>query len=213
MGSYFLLAEIFLGLKLPPDPPFVFDRCGACTRCITACPTSCILPNRTLEALRCISYLTIENKGPIPKELRSKVGNWVFGCDVCQQVCPWNRFADGTTPPVFKPRPEVIAPNLIQELHLTAPEFNRKFKDNPIVRAKRRGYLRNIAIALGNSRDQAAIPALSQALGEAEPLTRGHAAWALGQMESEAARQALHMALGIEVDAWVITEIQAALGH
>lgn len=150
-GSYFLLAEIFLGLALPPDPPFAADHCGTCTRCISACPTQCILPNRTLDAGRCISYLTIENKGAIPLEVRPRLGDWVFGCDICQQVCPWNqRFATARGDPAFSPPAEGPHPKLEEALSLTAQAFNRKFKKSPIRRAKRRGYLRNVVVAMSN---------------------------------------------------------------
>jgi epoxyqueuosine reductase len=183
-GSYFLLAEILLGLDLEPDAPFVTDHCGTCTRCIDACPTHCILPDRTIDARRCISYLTIELKTAIPEELRPLMGNWIFGCDICQQACPWNRFADAEGEVTLEPRGNIQFPDLIQELSLTPEVFNKKFKDSPMKRTKRRGYLRNVAVALGNSRDPRALPALQQALEEPEPLVREHAAWAIAQIES-----------------------------
>src|SRR5262245_1818633 len=149
-GSYLLLSEIFLDLELETDSPFATDHCGTCTRCITACPTQCILPDRTIDARRCISYLTIELKDEIPTELRSLIGDWVFGCDVCQTVCPWNRFAvDGDS--AFGAENPVHA--LTDELALTPQEFNGRFKRTPVKRAKRRGYLRNVAVALGNMGD------------------------------------------------------------
>lgn len=180
-GSYFLLAEILLDLELEPDPPFVSDHCGTCTRCLEACPTGCILPDRTIDARRCISYLTIELKDDIPEELRPLLGEWVFGCDVCQMVCPWNRFAADTIDEAFAPRPDVPRPNLIRELELTPEAFNRKFKKGPVKRAKRRGYLRNVAVAAGNSGNERAISALEKAGEDDEPLVREHAAWALEQ--------------------------------
>ena len=179
-GSYFFLAELLLGVALQPDAPFTQDRCGACTRCIEACPTGCIRPDRTLDARRCISYLTIELKGEIPEELRPRLGNWVFGCDICQQVCPWNRFAPEAGDLAYAPRPGIPAPELGAELSLTEEQFREKFKGSPVWRAKRRGYLRNVAVALGNQGDAGAIPALERALEEdAESLVRGHAAWAV----------------------------------
>ena len=184
-GSYFLLAEILLGIELEPDPPFQTDQCGTCTRCIEACPTQCILPDRTIDARRCISYLTIELKKDIPTDLRSFIGNWIFGCDVCQMVCPWNRFAASDGDPALAPREDIPHPNLIHELELISEEFNRKFKNNPIKRAKHKGYLRNIAIALGNSKDAAAVPALKKVLNHPEPMVREHANWALKQIESD----------------------------
>jgi len=178
-GSYFLLAEILLGIELEPDSPFTNDHCGTCTRCIQACPTSCILPDRTLDARRCISYLTIELKDDIPEELRPLLGDWVFGCDICQMVCPWNRFATNSVDEAFSPRPNVFIPNLIRELNLTPEAFNRKFKGSPVKRAKRRGYLRNVAVAAGNSGDESTIPALENAGNDSETLVREHADWAL----------------------------------
>jgi epoxyqueuosine reductase len=178
-GSYFLLAEILLGLELEPDPPFTTDHCGTCTRCIEACPTGCILPDRTIDARRCISYLTIELKDNIPEELRPMLGEWVFGCDVCQMVCPWNRFASSEGDASFSPRPGLPAPNLIRELELTPENFNRKFKNSPVKRAKRRGYLRNVAVAAGNSRSERIIPALENAQNDGEELVHKHATWAL----------------------------------
>ncbi|OGO38512.1 MAG: tRNA epoxyqueuosine(34) reductase QueG [Chloroflexi bacterium RBG_16_57_11] len=212
-GSYFLLAEILLSIELEPDQPFPHDRCGSCTRCLEACPTACILPDRTLDARRCISYLTIELKGAIPVELRPQIGDWVFGCDICQQVCPWNlRFAAAHGDPAFSPRPDVPRPDLLAELGLSPEQFNRKFKGSPVKRAKRRGYLRNVAVALGNLGDETALPVMIQALGsEPEPLVRGHIAWALGRLGGETAQLALQQAAQIEKDAYVLTEIWSAL--
>ncbi|RPH58723.1 MAG: tRNA epoxyqueuosine(34) reductase QueG [Chloroflexi bacterium] len=182
-GSCFLLAEILLGLGLPPDQPFTADHCGSCTRCLDACPTRCILPDRTIDASRCISYLTIENKAEIPAELRPKLGNWVFGCDTCQVACPWNiRFAPKTSDPAFAPRPGVANPVLAGELALTPQGFNQKFKDSPLKRAKRRGYLRNVAVAAGNARETNLLSALKNARQDDEPLIREHAQWAINQL-------------------------------
>jgi len=184
-GSYFLLAEILLGIELEPDPPFQTDQCGTCTRCIEACPTECILSDRTIDAERCISYLTIELKDDIPTALRPLIGHWIFGCDICQMVCPWNRFAASDGDPALAPREDVPHPNLIRELELTSEEFNRKFKNSPVKRAKHRGYMRNVAIALGNSQNPAAVPALKKVLGYFEPMVREHAAWALDQIKKQ----------------------------
>ena len=175
-GSYFLLSEVFLDLELEPDSPLVTDHCGTCTRCIEACPTDCILPDRTLDAQRCISYLTIELKEDIPPELREKSGEWVFGCDICQMVCPWNRFADKGDPAFESKRPDS---SLTEELTLTPQAFNQRFKGSPVKRARRRGYLRNVAIALGNTGDQYALPVLQNALNDEERLVREHAGWAI----------------------------------
>jgi len=182
MGSYFFLAEILLGIALESDTPFVADRCGTCTRCLDACPTQCILPDRTIDARRCISYLTIEFKESIPPELRGRMGDWIFGCDVCQEACPWNRFALTVVDEDFAPRPGMPRPELIIEMPMTPQEFKRKFKDSPVQRAHRGGYLRNVAVALGNSGDPAAGVCLDAAAQDAEPLVREHAAWAGGQI-------------------------------
>ena len=181
-GSYFLLAELLLGLDLEPDPPFLFDRCGNCTRCLQACPTACILPDRTIDARRCISYLTIEEKGSIPPELRPQMRNWVFGCDVCQMVCPWNRFSVPQFEPAFAPSAGLPRVDLRQELGLSPQEFNRKFKRSPVQRVHRRGYLRNVTVALGNSRDPQALPPLRAAADTDDPLIREHALWSMEQI-------------------------------
>ncbi len=212
-GSYYLLSELLIDAEIEPDPPFRTDQCGTCRRCIEACPTQCIQEDRTIDATRCISYLTIENKGMVPPELREPVGDWIFGCDVCQQVCPWNiRFAGPESDPAFAPRTGVPRPILAEELHLSPQAFNRKFKNSPVRRAKRRGYLRNVAVALGNARDPGSVPDLAWVLeNEPEPLVRAHAAWALGHIGSAPARAALERALRREEDTAVAAEIQTAL--
>jgi epoxyqueuosine reductase len=136
-----------------------------------------------LDARRCISYLTIELKDDIPAELRPMLKDWVFGCDVCQMVCPWNRFANETGDSAFQPRGGIPLPVLTGELSLTPEAFNRKFKRSPVKRAKRRGYLRNAAVALGNQGDERAIPALQKALEDQEPMIREHARWAIEQIQ------------------------------
>ena len=212
-GSYFLLGELLLDVEIDPDPPFRSDQCGACRRCIDACPTQCIRDDRTLDAGRCISYLTIENKVAVPHDLRPLMGGWVFGCDVCQQVCPWNiRFASGEGSPALAPRLELARPVLEDELGLTSAAFNLKFKGTPLLRAKRRGYLRNTAVALGNSGDLRAVPALKACMqNEPEALVRAHAAWALGQIGGEEARAALLEAQAGETAPDVIEEITIAI--
>ena len=183
-GSYFLLAEILLGIHLPADVPITTDHCGTCTRCIEACPTDCILPDRTIDSRRCISYLTIENKADIPEDLRPQLGEWVFGCDICQTVCPWNiRFAHQHGDPAFAPRPDVPHPSLTDDLQLTPQAFNVKFKNSPVKRAKRRGYLRNLAIATANSGEMIALPVLKSAAQDDELLVCKHAQWAINQLE------------------------------
>lgn len=183
-GSTFFLAEILLGIELEFDDPFPTDHCGTCTRCITACPTKCILPNRTIDATRCISYLTIENKGGIPEELRPKMGDWIFGCDICQQVCPWNRFSQPADPAFETKIPLPVLPN---DLLLSSVEFNQRFKKSPVKRAKRRGYLRNMAVAVGNNGNKKDIPPLEKVMHAAreEPLIQKHAEWALKKIKNE----------------------------
>jgi epoxyqueuosine reductase len=183
-GSYFFISEILLDLELEPDPPFVTDHCGTCTRCIDACPTNCILPDRTLDATHCISYLTIELKDDIPIELRDKMGDWTFGCDICQMVCPWNRFAPEGDPAFNVSHPPH---SLIEDLSLTPQAFNQRFKRSSVKRTKRRGYLRNVAVALGNSGDLHHLPVLQNALNDEEPLIREHATWAIDKIISRRA--------------------------
>jgi len=207
-GSYTLLAEIFSAAELTPDEAFVQDRCGSCTRCIQACPTACIRPERTVNSRRCLAYLNIELKGSIPRELRPAMRDWVFGCDICQQVCPWNKRRAGEV--------QEGKVDLIQEmtfgLTATPQAFNLKYKNTPIKRAKRRGYLRNVAVCLGNSADPQAIPILSQTLGqEGEALIRAHAAWALGNIGGSQAHQSLENARRTEPDASVLQDINCAL--
>lgn len=209
-GSYFFLAELFLDLKLEESAPFEDDRCGTCQRCILACPTGCILPDRTLDARHCISYLTIENKGVIPPELRARLGNWVFGCDICQIACPWNRFHRPISVAAF-PDP-LPFPSLREEIHLTPAQFNQKYKNSPIQRPRRRGYLRNVAVAIGNSNEPRLIPDLAETLTqEPEPLVRGHCAWALGCFQEPFARAVLDKAARYETDPYVRSEILQAL--
>jgi epoxyqueuosine reductase len=153
LGSWLFLGELFLDLDLAYDPPFRADHCGTCTRCIEVCPTQCILPDRTLDASCCISYLTIELKSDeMPVTLRHQVEDWIFGCDVCQEVCPWNRFAKPTQESAFQPRPGMPRPDLKELLALDDEEFRNRFGGSPIRRAKRRGLKRNAAVALENQR-------------------------------------------------------------
>jgi epoxyqueuosine reductase len=157
LGSWLLLGELLLDLDLEADPPFVPDHCGTCTRCIDVCPTQCILPDRTLDASRCISYLTIELKSPdIPDALRPFIGEWVFGCDVCQEVCPWNRFASATQEPAFQPRPGVPRLDLAELLTMDEETFRHRFQDSPLRRAKRQGLQRNAAVVLEHMNDDGA---------------------------------------------------------
>jgi epoxyqueuosine reductase len=209
-GSWLLLGEILLNIELDYDTP-ALDHCGTCTRCIDACPTGAILEPYLLDSRKCISYLTIEVRGAIPAEMRAQVGDWVFGCDVCQEVCPWNRKAPVTEEPAFAAREGLGAPDLIELLRMDRAAFSARFRGSPIKRTKRRGLLRNAAVALGNSGDRQAVPALIEALNDPEALVRGHAAWALGRLGGEEARAALAGALSREEDAEARGEIEGAL--
>ena len=173
-GNWIFLGEVLTTLDLPTDVP-AREQCGTCRRCIEACPTNAIVAPYRLDARRCISYLTIELKGSIPVELRSAIGGRIFGCDDCLEVCPWNRFAKM----VISPRP---LPELTEMLVWNDQQFTGFFRGTPIYRLKRRGWLRNICVALGNGGDRAVLPALRRALADAEPLVREHAAWAIEQL-------------------------------
>jgi epoxyqueuosine reductase len=212
-GSYFLLAEVLLGVGLAPDRPFPADRCGSCTRCIQACPTECILLDRTLDANRCISYLTIEFKGAIPPDLRTSIGDWVFGCDVCQEVCPWNtRFSRPTSDRAFQPKPGQSRVHLDGLLELRADAWKRGLEQSPLMRPRRRGLVRNAAIVAGNLKKQDHIRPLAQVLlDDPDPIPRSHAAWALGRISGQEAQQALRSAQAKEQDPQVLAEIEAAL--
>ena len=215
LGSYILLAEVFFGISLQFDAPFVEDRCGACSRCIDACPTSCIRPDRTIDARQCLSYLTIEEKGAIPSHLRPAIGDWLFGCDVCQQVCPWNiRFAKPAEDTAFQPRPFLEEPDPKPILELTQERWQDNLHGSPLLRPKRRGLIRNAAVVAANTGDVAAIPQLADLLHhDKEHLIRSHAAWALGQMGDERSKALLEDAWDKETEPDVRAEIEAALAN
>ncbi|MFQ6028501.1 MAG: tRNA epoxyqueuosine(34) reductase QueG [Dehalococcoidia bacterium] len=208
-GSWLFLGQIITDLELEPDPP-VQKSCGNCVRCIPACPTGAIVAPYVIDNTRCISYLTIEHRGAIPRELRPQMLDWVFGCDLCQEVCPVNRKAQPTTEPGFA-RPELGLLDLLNLLELTEEEFRSKFQGTPILRAKRLGLQRNACVALGNRGDLVAVPILGRVLREAAPLVRSHAAWALGRIGGELAENCLRRAEAQEKDREVLTEIQDAL--
>jgi epoxyqueuosine reductase len=210
-GSYFFLAALLTDQELAYDAPFAADHCGTCRACLDACPTAAFPQPYVLDATRCISYLTIELRGPIPRELRAGIGDWLFGCDVCQDVCPWNQRSPATDQPAFQPRNDSNPVDLAALLELTEQEFRERFRNTPLWRAKRRGILRNAAIVLGNQRAENAIPALISALHDSETLIRGAAAWALGQINSPPAREALRIRERVEEDEEVRAEIDAAL--
>lgn len=211
-GAWLFLGEILIDVELAYDGPDTRGTCGACTRCMDACPTDAFPEPYVLDSRRCISYLTIELKGPIPRHLRPLIGNRIFGCDICNEVCPWNKqFARPTDDPAFQPKPDRVAPELLDLIALDDDGFRESFRDSPIKRTKRRGLLRNVAVALGNWADPMAVPALVQALHDHEPLIRGHAAWALGQIDSPRAQRALGKVRTTEEDDTVQEEIEAVL--
>jgi epoxyqueuosine reductase len=183
LGNWIFLSEILTTAEIEPDAP-EHNHCGKCVRCISACPTRAITEPFNVDARRCISYLTIELKGSIPVELRSLIGNRVYGCDDCLAACPWNRFArEGR---MMKPHAhaDLNVPDLLKLLALDNDAFKSKFAGTPLLRTKRRGVLRNVCVALGNIGDERVLPALERALGDAEPLVREHAGWAIEQINS-----------------------------
>ncbi len=182
LGNWIFLAEILTTLELEPDAPEK-NRCGTCTRCIAACPTGAIRAPFQLDARLCISYLTIELKGSIPVELRPAMGNRIYGCDDCLAVCPWNRFAREGSLMKAHARADLTAPDLVELLALDEAGFKRRFAGTPILRAKRRGLLRNVCVALGNVGDKPALPALQKAAADPEPLIVEHARWAIEQVQ------------------------------
>lgn len=212
VGSWLLIGEILLDIELDQDGP-TSDHCGTCTLCLEACPTDAIVEPYVVDSRRCISYHTIELKGAIPLEYRAAMGDRVFGCDDCQDVCPWNRRAPETGHPAFVARPWNEMPDLIEMLGLTPEAFRTRFKGSPVKRTKRRGLLRNAAVALGNTKDPGAVPALADSLGDDEPLVRGHAAWALGNVGGTRALAELQKARKTEGDPWVVEEIDRALAE
>jgi epoxyqueuosine reductase len=181
LGTWFFLAEILTTLELPADQP-VGDRCGTCERCIKACPTGAITAPHRLDARRCISYFTIELKGSIPLDFRPLIGDRIFGCDDCLDVCPWNRFAQISHETAFSARESTTGMSLREYLELTDAEFRQVFKNSPIKRIKRRGFLRNVCVALGNAGDVSDLPALKRAAADPEPLIAEHAGWAIEQI-------------------------------
>jgi epoxyqueuosine reductase len=180
-GSWFFLGELVTDLDLDPDTPRA-DLCGSCTACLDACPTGAFPAPYILDATRCISYLTIEAKGSMPEALRPGVGRHVFGCDLCQDVCPWNRKRRNQGPAVFEARDGLAGPDLEELAGLSAEAFATRFRRSPIKRAKRRGLLRNVAVALGNSGDVRRVPVLERLARDQDPLVREHALWALGRL-------------------------------
>ena len=182
LGTWFFLGEILTTLELPADSP-QRDRCGTCERCIKACPTAAITAPHRLDARRCISYLTIELKGSIPLEFRPLIGNRIFGCDDCLDACPWNRFAQASRETAFSAHRSTTGMALREYLKLSDPEFRTLFRNSPIKRIKRPGFLRNVCVALGNVGDASDLPALECAAAGPEPLIAEHAAWAITRIQ------------------------------
>ena len=210
-GSWFFLAALLTDVTLAYDSPQATDHCGTCRACLDACPTQAFVEPYVLDARRCISYLTIELRGPIPLDLRPMMGDWVFGCDVCQDVCPWNHRASESSESGFLPAKGSNPLDLFALFTLDENEFRRRFRHTPLWRAKRRGLLRNAAIALGNNRSPEAVPVLMGALNDEEPIIRGAAAWALGRYDGNAACAALRAQAATESDPDVLSEIRLAL--
>lgn len=213
-GNWTFCAEILTTLPLAPDPPHA-DLCGSCDRCMRACPTDAIIAPYQLDARRCISYLTIELRGAIPRGFRAAIGDRVYGCDDCLAACPWNRFAAAAADraavdPALAPRAGQSFPDLVELLELSETDYARRFHGTALTRAKRRGLRRNAAVALGNTGGARAVPPLTRALHDDEPLVRGHAAWALGRIGGATARAALDAQAAVESDGWVLEEITLA---
>lgn len=209
-GSWVLLGQVITDLDLVPDVPLK-KNCGECVRCIDDCPTGAIVAPYVIDNRKCISYLTIELRGSIPRDLRPLIGDWVFGCDICQDVCPVNWKAAPALEPAFRQRHDFDAPALLPLLDLDDEGFRERFRGSPVKRAKRVGLQRNVCVALGNIGDPVAVPALTKALQTSDPLVREHAAWALGRIGNPEARATLTTTLQTESDPDVAQEIEASI--
>jgi epoxyqueuosine reductase len=208
-GSWFLLGELFLNLDLEADPA-IADLCGSCSECLEACPTDALPQPYHLDSTRCISFWTIENRGPTPPEVRPQLGQWVFGCDICQEVCPLNEEPSATDHTEFR-LPSVRGKlDLIGLLQITREEYVEVFRRSPMKRAKQSGLRRNAAIAMGNSRNPVYLPALETALQSDEALLRSHAAWAIGRIGGPEALACLEKRIPGEDDEEVLQELRAA---
>jgi epoxyqueuosine reductase len=212
IGSWFFLAALLTDLELEYDAPHETDHCGTCRACLDACPTGAFVDAYVLDARRCISYLTIELRDAIPMELRSGMGEWLFGCDVCQDVCPWNHRAPVSDEAAFGPAQGMNPIELASLFELDDAAFRARFRHTPLWRSKRRGLLRNAAMVLGNRPAEAALPALICGLNDSEPLVRGACAWAIGKYSSDRAANALRSRLAGETDTTVRKEIEMAIG-
>jgi epoxyqueuosine reductase len=215
-GSFFFLGSLFVELALPPDRPFESEHCGSCRRCLDACPTGALREARVLDSNLCISYLTIELKGEMPEAMRTKIGELIYGCDICQEVCPYNhKFSRPLSEPAFAARSALAgkdARTLSRELLEMSPsEFSVAFKGSPMKRAKLRGLKRNAAVVLGNSRSDEDVDVLLVALDDPEPLARAHSAWALARIGSSSAAARLRARLEVEEEESVREALQEAL--
>ena len=212
-GSYFLLGEILLGLDLEPDPPLA-DLCGSCRACLDACPTGALAAPYLLDSRLCISYWTIEHRGAIPAQVRPLLEDWVFGCDVCQEVCPWNAAPEPATDPALAAPERRRGLGLVDLLQIQRDDYEERFRRSPMKRAKRSGLRRNAAVAMGNRRQERYVPSLARALhGGEDAEVRSHAAWALGRIGGAEARAALSGALASEARTEVRAEVEAALAE
>jgi epoxyqueuosine reductase len=213
LGSFFLLGEILLGVTLDPDEPFSVDHCGICRKCIDSCPTEAILSDRTIDSNLCISYLTIENRGEIPSELRGSIGEWLFGCDICQNVCPWNiRFARHSDLVEFQPREFLKNPSNAGILKLIEESYRSNLQGSPLKRAKLSGLIRNASITAANTEDFDVVPILAELLTHhPDAQVRSHCAWAIGQLQGSGYEKILRDALDSEDDPKTRDEIYSAL--
>jgi epoxyqueuosine reductase len=211
LGSWLFLAALLTDVELEYDQPHETSHCGSCTRCLDACPTDAFPEPYVLDARKCISYLNIELREPIPEELREGMGEWLFGCDICQEVCPWNNKAPLSEEPAFQPIHDLSPVDAVELLQLNDAQFRERFRHTPLWRPKRAGLLRNAAIVLGNRGDERAVPVLIDALNDFEPIIRGAAAWALGELGGKQATTALQSRLDSEDNNDVLDEIRSAL--
>jgi len=211
LGSWLFLAVLLTSADLEYDEPFASNHCGTCRACLDACPTGALVEAYRLDARKCTSYLTIELRGPVPEELRLLTGEWLFGCDACQEVCPWNRRGPVADDEALAPAADMNPVDLPGLFSLDDEAFRRRFRHTPLWRPRRRGLLRNAAIALGNRPSPAGLPGLLQGLRDVEPLVRAACAWALGRYRDPTADAALRDRLPIEPDPEVRGQIEAAL--
>ncbi len=212
IGSWFLLGEIISSLHLQADA-VASDLCGTCSLCLEACPTGALPRAYRLDSRRCISYWTIEHRGVVPRQMRSLLGDWVFGCDICQEVCPVNTGLQAADHPEFELDTERARLDLAGLLAMERDRYVQLFRGSPMKRAKLEGLQRNVAVAMGNSRSKRYLPALSDALKCGGPVVRAHAAWALGQIGGIRARTALEEARRAETEGGILAEIDAALAE